>query len=230
MCLQNPDGIFPGNLLQVDKMMIAKFLVKTRCNITTLTRKVLQIESKFSVVFNVIFLHQYFRLVLKKSVKLFYTNLFDQCIYIQVVKGEFLALIPNFSMSEIQRGAPLYMNNKSRQSLCNYCLIDNVMTKETIEIVQQQYVMPCRIYLDIMYLFSQLEITIVTPPYQFLHPEKNLEIIQQLSFPLQEREGGREEMLFGQIIFGKRFIYNSKYNNIFFFDIIYLTSLTNGLT
>ena len=41
----NPDGFFPGNLLQVDKMMIAKFLVKTRCNITTLTRKVLQIES-----------------------------------------------------------------------------------------------------------------------------------------------------------------------------------------
>ena len=146
-----------------------------------------------------------FSFSLEKPVKLFYTNLFHQCIYIQVVKDESLAFIPNFSMSEIQRGAPLYMNNKSRLSLCNYCLIDNVMTKETIKIVQQ-YVMPCRIYLDIMYLFSQLEITIVTPPYQFLHPEKNLEIIQQLSFPLQEREGGREEMLFGQIIFGKRFI------------------------
>ena len=133
-------------------------------------------------------------------------------------------------MSEIQRGAPLYMNNKSRLSLCNYCLIDNLMTKETIKIVQQQYVMPCRIYLDIMYLFSQLEITIVTPLYQFLHPEKNLEIIQQLSFPLQEREGGRE----GRDVFCSNNIWKKvhvmKSIIIYFFHIIYLTSLTNGLT
>ena len=133
-------------------------------------------------------------------------------------------------MSEIQRGAPLYMNNKSRQSLCNYCLIDNVMTKETIKIVQQ-YVMPCRIYLDIMYLFSQLEITIVTPPYQFLHPEKNLEIIQQLSFPLQERERGREgrDAFWSNNIWKKVHVMKSSII-IYFFHIIYLTLLTNGLT
>ena len=132
-------------------------------------------------------------------------------------------------MSEIQRGAPLYMNNKSRQSLCNYCLIDNVMTKETIKIVQQ-YVMPCRIYLDIMYLFSQLEITIVTPPYQFLHPEKNLEIIQQLSFPLLERERGREgrDDFWSNNIWKK--VHKMKSIIIYFFHIIYLTLLTNGLT